>query len=281
MKRSLATLLLLGLALTACGPKAKPLNNSNALESAIDGGMGGIGTCVVLLDAKTGATIYQYNSAQVCRYRLPPCETFNIVTSLVGLDQGVVTPTAVFKWDRTPQPVTAWQTNANMAKAWQYDIGWWFQKLATQIGHDRYATALGVMGYGNGDLTGPPGAFWQGPHAGGALQLSTREQAAFLQRLYAGKILLANGAAATVEGLMSSETRNTAAGPAVMTGQVGACPSQADGSRSVGWWVGRLTTPKRDVVFAASVEGPTAPPGEEVESAFKEALATANLWPSD
>ena len=41
MKRSLATLLLLGLALTACGPKAKPLNNSNALESAIDGGMGG------------------------------------------------------------------------------------------------------------------------------------------------------------------------------------------------------------------------------------------------
>jgi beta-lactamase class D len=281
MNRSLATLLLLGLALTACGPKAKPLNNSNALESAIDRGMGGIGTCVVLLDAKTGATIYQYNSAQVCRYRLPPCETFNIVTSLVGLDQGVVTPKAVLKWDGTPQPVTAWQTNANMAKAWQYQIGWWFQKLATQIGHDRYANALGVMGYGNGDLSGPAGAFWQGPHAGGALALSTREQAAFLRRLYAGKILLANAAATTVEGLMSSETRNTAAGPAVMSGQVGSCPSQADGSRSVGWWVGRLTTPKRDMVFAASVEGATAPPGEEVESAFKDALSDAGLWPSD
>jgi beta-lactamase class D len=281
MNRSLATLLLLGLALTACGPKAKPLNNSNALESAIDRGMGGIGTCVVLLDAKTGATIYQYNSAQVCRYRLPPCETFNIVTSLVGLDQGVVTPKTLLKWDGTPQPVTAWQTNANMAKAWQYQVGWWFQKLATQIGHDRYANALGVMGYGNGDLSGPAGAFWQGPHAGGALALSTREQAAFLRRLYAGKILLANAAAATVEGLMSSETRNTAAGPAVMSGQVGSCPSQADGSRSVGWWVGRLTTPKRDMVFAASVEGATAPPGEEVESAFKDALSDAGLWPSD
>jgi beta-lactamase class D len=279
--RPIAAALLLTLALAACGPKAKPLNNSNALEAAIDRGMGGIGTCVVLLDTKTGATIYQYNSAQVCRYRLPPCETFNVVTSLVGLDQGLVTPKAVFKWDGTPQPVTAWQTNADMAKAWQYQIGWWFQKLATEIARDRYAKALGVMGYGNRDLTGPPGTFWQGPHAGGGLQLSTREQAAFLQRLYAGQIPLANGAAQTVEALMSGETRNTAAGPAVMTGQVGSCPSQADGSRSVGWWVGRLTTPKRDLVFAASIEGPTAPPGEEVESAFKDALSDAGLWPSD
>jgi beta-lactamase class D len=279
--RLLAAALLLPLALAACGPKAKPLNNSNALEAAIDRGMGGIGTCVVLLDTKTGATIYQYNSAQVCRYQLPPCETFNIVTSLIGLDQGVVTPKAVFKWDGTPQPVTAWQTNADMAKAWQYQIGWWFQKLATEIGRDHYANALGVMGYGNGQFSGPPGAFWQGPHAGGALQLSTRAQAAFLQRLYAGKILLSNNAAQTVEGLMSSETRATAAGPAVMSGQVGSCPSQADGSRSVGWWVGRLVTPRRDVVFAASIEGATAPPGEEVESAFKDALSDAGLWPSD
>lgn len=281
MKRSLAAAFLVLLSLSACGPKARPLNNSDALESAIDRGMGGIGTCVVLLDTKTGATIYQYNSPQVCNYPLPPCETFNIVTSLVGLDQGVVTPKTVFKWDGAPQPVTAWQTNADMQKAWQNQIGWWFQRLAGQIGHDRYVQALGPMGYGNRNIAGPATAFWQGPQAGGQLLLSTRQQATLLQRLYAGRITLANGAATSVEGLMSSETRNSAAGPAVMSGQTGACASQPDGSRHVGWWVGRLTTPKRDVVFAASIEGANAPPGEEVEQALKDALADAGLWPSD
>jgi beta-lactamase class D len=187
----------------------------------------------------------------------------------------------VLKWDGTPQAVTAWQTNADLAKAWQDQIGWWFQRLATQIGRDRFIKALAAMGYGNRDLSGPPTAFWQGPHAGGALKLSTREQAAFLQRLAVGKIPLANNAIGTVGSVLSSETRTAAAGPSVMTGQTGACASEADGSRSVGWWVGQLTTPKRNMVFAASVEGPTAPPGVEVEHAFKDALADAGLWPSD
>lgn len=277
MKRLRIAALLLAIALAGCGPKPKPLNNSDALESAIDRGMGGVGTCVVLLDAKTGGMIYQYNTDQVCKYRLPPCETFDIVTALVGLDQALITPQTTFKWDGTPQPVTAWQTNAGLKKAWQYEIAWWFQKLASEIGHDGYAKALSAMGYGNQNLGGAAQAFWMGPQGGGKLMLSTREQAAFLQRLYAGRIPLAHNAAATVEGLLSSETR----GGATMTGQTGSCPSQADGSRSVGWWVGRLITPKRDMVFAASIEGPTAPPGEQVQSAFKDAMSDAGLWPSD
>src|SRR5579864_5761292 len=131
--RPLAAALFLTLALAACGPKAKPLNNSDALESAIDRGMGGVGTCVVLLDSRTGGTIYQYNTDQVCKYRLPPCETFAIVTSLVGLDQGLITPQTTFKWDGSPQPVTAWQTDADLKKAWQYEIAWWFERLAAKI----------------------------------------------------------------------------------------------------------------------------------------------------
>ena len=137
------------MALAACGPKAKPLNNSNALESAIDRGMGGIGTCVVLLDAKTGATIYQYNSAQVCRYRLPPCETFNIVTEPVGLDQGVVTPTPCSSGTARPAG-TAWQTDADIAKAYSTRSTGGFS-AGHRIGHDRYATRLAID-YGNGTL---------------------------------------------------------------------------------------------------------------------------------
>jgi beta-lactamase class D len=273
--------LLLVLSLFACAPKPAPISNPDTLESGIDKQMGGVGTCVVLADAKTGAILYQYNSDAVCKTPLPPCSTFNIVTSLIGLDSGVIAPGTVFKWDGTPQPVKALQTDADIRTAYKNAIDWWFQRLATEIGHDRYAQALSAFDYGNKALAGPLPMFWDGPHVGGGLGISTRQQADFLSRLYAGKLPVKADTASIVESLMVNETRSTPGAPGsyVMSGETGSCASAADGSTTVGWWVGRLKTPKRDLVFAASVNGATAPPGEEVEEAMKDILADAGLWP--
>ena len=77
---------------------------------------------------------------------------------------------------------------------------------------------------------------------------------------------------------MVDETR----GPATISGKGGSCATLADGSRSVGWWVGRLKTDKHDWVFAASLEDKTenAPPGMEIEARVKDAFAKAGMWPA-
>jgi beta-lactamase class D len=282
VKRAVLAPLFLLLSLAACTPKPAPIKNVDAIEADIDKQMGGIGTCVILADTRTGAVLYQYNSDTACNAPLPPCATFNIPTSLIGLDAGVVTPATVVKWDGTPQPVKALETDADIAKAYKNSIDWWFQRLAGQIGHDRYAQALKAYDYGNKTIAGPLPLFWEGPHSGGGLDISTRQQAAFLARLYAGKLPVKSGALTAVETLMVNETRTgpgVAGGKYVMSGETGSCPSQADGSRNVGWWVGRLKTPKRDLVFAASVEGANAPPGAEVEATMKDILANAGFWP--
>ena len=82
---------------------------------------------------------------------------------------------------------------------------------------------------------------------------------------------------AYVQSIMVDEIR----GGVAMSGKTGSCATVADGSRQVGWWVGRLKGPKQDYVFAASVEtsSDNALPGREVEARVKSAFSKAGLWP--
>jgi beta-lactamase class D len=277
--RRLASLLLV-LPLVACGPKPAPLAHTDALEAAVDKELGGVGTCVVMLDSKTGATLFQYNLDNVCNAPRPPCGTFNVAATLIGLDDGVITPSTVFKWDKSPQPVSAWQTDADIAKAYKNQVGWWFERLASQVGAQRLSQGLDRLGYGNRSTAGPATGFWNGPQAGGKLAISTRQQAQFMRRLYGGQLPVSAQTASAVEALLVNETRTGASGGKyVMSGQTGSCATEADGSRSVGWWVGHFQSPTRDVVFAASVEAPTAPPGTEVEGAIKDIFSGQGYWP--
>ncbi len=277
MKRARLGSFLLALSLVACAPRSAPIRNQSTLESAIDRQMGGVGTCVILADMRTGDVLYQYNSDKACKAPLPPCATFDIVTDLIGLDQGLVTPTSVAKWDGSPQPVKAWQTDADITKATKNQIDWWFQRLAGAIGHDRYVSALKRFDYGDRTVAGPLPLFWQGPHSGGGLTITTRQQVDFLRRLYMGKLPVKPATAKFVQTLMANEARD--GGRYRMSAETGSCPSQADGSSSVGWTVGRLKTPNRDIVFAASVVAADAPPGEEIEQTLKDTFANAGLWP--
>ncbi|HLI65420.1 MAG TPA: penicillin-binding transpeptidase domain-containing protein [Caulobacteraceae bacterium] len=280
VNRRLAAAVLIVLALGACArPKSAPVGNTDQLETDIDQHMGGEGACVILADAKTGVVLYQYNTDKVCKARLPPCATFNIVTALIGLDSGAITPKTVVKWDGSPQPVKAWETDADLAQAWKSGIGWWFQKLAADVRHDRYQAALNSFGYGDRDLAGPPNDFWDGPQAGGKLALSTHEQVDFLRKLFSGGLPVGPAATTAVDGLMQDETRTGKNGKYVMADSSGACASAPDGSTSVAWWVGRLTSPTRDIVFAATINGETAPPGQELQDTGKDVFADAGLWP--
>ena len=273
--------------LAACAPKpgsgrAAPAAIDEArLEAGVDRTMGGADTCVVLADTAGGRTLYQYGNAGVCMRLLPPCATFDIANDLIGLDLGLVTPRAVFKWDGTPQPVKAWEADTDMAGAFKAGTLWWQQRLAQAVGHDRYVERLRAFDYGSRDPVGAATGFWLGPRAGGGLWTSALQQTAFLHRLYTDRLPVKPGDAAFVRQIMVDETRADAKGRRyVMSGRAGSCPSTADGTRSVAWWIGRLQSPSRDLVFAARVEAADAPPGGEVEQRMKDIFADAGLWPA-
>ncbi len=266
-----------GQAAKTAGPPAIDIDKLNA---QIDSQIGGLSTCVIIQDTASGHEVYHYGDAQACLAKLPPCGTFDIANSLIGLDLGVITPQTVFKWDGSPQPFGVWQRDSNLSNAFKVQIGWWFRRLAAQVGHDRYVQQLRALDYGDHDPAGMADAFWAGPQAGGFLTVDEGQQVSFMRRFYAGSLPLKPDTLATVQALTSDETRaGPKGGQAVISGRAASCSSVGDGSRNVGWWVGRIKSPQRDVVFSASVEGTQAPPGIEIERRLKDVFSQVGLLP--
>jgi beta-lactamase class D len=291
VSRQTSTLLALlaAVALAACSPHAAKSSgqagaatpgglNKTILESRIDARFGGIGTCLVIADARSGEELYRYNTYGVCSTPLPPCATFEVPLALIGLDAGAVTPTGLVKWDGTPQPIPSWQKDTDLKTAFGQSIAWFFGALARKLGAETLKERLNAFDYGNKAVEGPITGFWIGPAQGGQLGVSTRQQAEFMHRLYAGKLPVKPEALSFVQGALVDEIR----GPFTMSGKAGSCPTLSDGSRQVGWWAGRLKGPDKDYVFAASIEASNdnALPGSELQARVKSVFADAGLWPA-
>jgi beta-lactamase class D len=261
------------LALPSCAPPPRDRVDQDRLNADIDRSIGGLGTCVVILDTQTGRRVYRYGRPSTCDQALPPCETFEPVAALIGLDAGLITPQTVLKWDGSSQPTKAWETDADLEKAFQASIGWWFGRLSGQIGKARYAERLKAFGYA-GAPDGPITSFWQGPAHGGGMALSTPAQADFMRRMFAGQLPVKPESLAAVQAVMESDPHTGA----TMTAIAGSCSDVADQSRGVGWYVGRLKSAERDLTFAASVEASAPPPGSAIGDDLKAVFADAGLW---
>ncbi len=268
------------LALSGCGWRpgqaTKLKLDRDRFEAALDPAVGGPDTCLVLKDTGSGAELYRYGAESVCNRPLAPCETFRIPMTVIGLSEGQATRSEVVKWNGKVQPYKAWERDMDLDDAWRAGADWWFQRLALAIGPDRFRQGLSAFGYGQGKPIGRPDAFWMGPAAGGGLYLSTRNQADLLRKLAHAALPAKAEAQQTVQDLMADGTRGQ-----VAFYDLGAqCPSIADASHDVSWWVGRIKGPDRDVVFALSIDSGNPLSGREIESRMLPILTRAGLLPA-
>jgi beta-lactamase class D len=268
------------LALSGCGwlpgQTARLKLDKERFEAALDRAVGGPDTCLVLKDTGSGAELYRYGAESVCNRPLAPCETFRIPLTVIGLSDGKATRGEVVKWDGKVQPYKAWERDMDLEAAWRTGADWWFQRLALAIGPDRFKQALSAFGYGQGKPIGRPDAFWMGPAAGGGLYLSTRNQADILRQLARASLPATPDAQGTVQALMADQVR----GQTELYSLGAQCPSIADSSRDVSWWVGRIKGPDRDLVFALSIESANPLSGREIRSRMLPIMTRAGLLPA-
>ncbi len=255
--------------------RAGPGFDKARLEAALDPAVGGPDTCVLIEDVKSGAEVFRYGAQSVCNRPLAPCATFNIPLTLIGLDDAKVKPGETWTWDGKPQKFRLWERNTDLAGAWRSGAGWFFQKLARDIGPARFKQQLSAFGYGQGEVVGDPERFWLGPSEGGGLFISTRDQADFLRKAALGSLSVKPETIKAVQALQADQTR----GDVTLTSQGANCPSNHDASRDVSWWVGRIQGPARDVVFALSIESQNPLPGTEIRSRTLPILTQAGLLP--
>jgi beta-lactamase class D len=278
--RATTLLVAAGLALTGCdklpGHGAKLGIDKDRFEAALDPAVGGPDTCVVIKDTATGAELYRYGAESACNRPLAPCGAFQIPLTVIGLSDGKVAPGQVFKWDGKVQPYKLWERDFDLQGAWRAGAVWWFQRLAAEVGPDRFRQALSAFDYGQGKPIGRPDAFWMGPAAGGGLYISTRNQADILRKLARGALPAKPEAQAAVQALMTDVTR----GQTQLYDLGARCPSIADASRDVSWWVGRIKGPDRDLVLALSIESANPLSGLEIRNRMLPILTQAGLLPA-
>lgn len=277
---SLVLLIAAALALAGCdrlpGQGAKLKLDKDRFEAALDPAVGGPDTCLVIKAVDGGPELYRYGAESACNRPLAPCATFQVPMTVIGLSDGKVARGDVWKWDGKVQPYKVWEKDMDLETAWRVAAAWWFQKLALQIGTDRFKSQLSAFGYGQGAPVGRPDAFWMGPAAGGGLFLSTRNQVDILGKLARTALPAKPGAQGTVQALMADTVR----GQTQLYDLGASCSSIADGSRSVSWWIGRIKGPANDLVFALSIESANPLSGMEIRSRMLPILTAARLLPA-
>jgi len=221
---------------------------------------GGTRGCFTMFELGTKATI-EYGGEE-CDVRTSPASTFKIPNALIGLDTGILKDeSTVIAWDGVKRWNENWNRDHSLSTAMWYSVLPYFQKLAGEVGVERYRAYLAAFQYGNADPSGEVDMFW----LNNTLQISPREETRFLAALYEGRLPVSEHAASTVKRILElrgeARERQRDRLPFVDELPEGARLSGKTGSHVpdegkrgeldvVGWFVGAVEREGRTYVFA-------------------------------
>jgi beta-lactamase class D len=208
-----------------------------------------------------------------CAVRSSPCSTFKVPNTLIALETGVASgPEFPLKWDGITRSIEPWNRDQTLRSAFAVSCVWYYQELARRIGLKPYEEILPKLGYGNADLSGGLTQFW----LQSSLEISPDEQVEFLRRLHARKLPFSDR---TVDALLDIMTLSKP-GDAVFRGKTGSGGSTDKQTASLGWFVGSVSKPSGDYVFATRITGGDDPSGRNARAITESILAKMGILPA-
>lgn len=236
--------------------------------------------CFLLLDLTTGVT--QVSQAQSCDLATSPASTFKIPNSLIGLETGVTSGAdAIRRFDPSKHDYAKWgREDLTLTDAVRQSVVWYFRELAADVGPERMQSMLDRLDYGNASIGTDVTMFW----LDGTLTISGREQLDFLRRMWTGELDVAPEHVRTLEDILTQPLRNLegrvsdpsqyeAAWSSEVEAQFKTGTNDYEGG-SVTWWVGRLRSDQRDVIFVSRVisDQPTSNISPATEAGLRELI---------
>lgn len=193
------------------------------------------------------------SDAARCSRMLPPCSTFKIPNTLIGLETGVVSgPEWLLRYDAMRDPAQKhwpadWAQDQDLRSAMKRSAVWYFQEIARRVGEEKYGEFLTRFDYGNRDISGGVDKFW----LSSSLRINAANQLAFLRRFWRGELtgISARNIEITKEVLVLEKGDDW-----TWRGKTGSGPIPGT-DRWVGWHVGGVETMKGTKLYALWVEG--------------------------
>ena len=206
-----------------------------------------------------------------CRTRSSPCSTFKVLNSLIALETGVADgPDFRLSWDGTRRSIEAWNRDQTLRSAFSSSCVWYYQALASRIGSERYQQIIPKIGYGNNDLSGGLVRFW----LQSSLSISPDEQVEFLRRLHSHKLPFSEKTVNTVLDIMTIRR----SGSTIFRGKTGS--GSKAGGEALGWFIGSVSKPSGDYLFATRIIGDGNPSGAKARKITESILSSLKILPA-
>lgn len=202
--------------------------------------------------------------------RLPPCSTFKIYNTLIGLELGLISdPDAPwYQWDGVHRDIEGWNQDLTLRQAFKVSAVPAFQSLARQIGVERMKKYIQEIGYGTQDLSPGVDMFWLPRSGRVSIQISAEEQVALLSKLLDGQLPFSQENIATLKEVMKVVQTDKG----TLYGKTGSGAGE-DGQWNLGWFVGFLESGNTTYIFACNITEGESPSGKTaralVEAVFK------------
>lgn len=202
--------------------------------------------------------------------RLPPCSTFKIYNTLIGLELGLIKNADApwYTWDGVTRAIEGWNQNLTLREAFRVSAVPAYQLLARQIGEERMKSYIDRLDYGTKDISAGIDIFWLDRSEKAPIAISAREQVVLLDRLLDGKLPFSPENVAVLKDVMTA--LKTEKG--TLHGKTGSAMN-AEGKGTIGWYVGFLESDGAVYTFACNIADGENPSGKVargiVEAMFK------------
>ena len=157
--------------------------------------------CSTYFGGLTGAAViydraenrYAVYNGELAGTRRSPCSTFKIISSLIGLEQGIILPDdSVRTWSGEMFWNEDWNRDIGFEDAFRTSCVWYFREVIDEIGRETMQKELEKLAYGNCDISDWKGeqntnnsnraltGFW----IESSLKISPKEQTEVMERIF-------------------------------------------------------------------------------------------------
>lgn len=206
--------------------------------------------------------------------RLPPCSTFKIYNTLVGLELGCIkgADEPWYTWDGVKRFIDGWNRDLTLREAFRVSAVPAYQVLAREIGETRMKEYIDKIGYGSKDISSGIDIFWLPRQDTTPIEISADEQVVLLNKLLDGKLPFSEKNIAILRDIMRVEKTENG----TLYGKTGS-GTGPDGAWNLGWFVGFLERGDVTYVFACNIRGGVNPSGKVARTIVENALRSQGL----
>lgn len=133
----------------------------------------------IVIHSLNSKKYYSHNDERA-KQRFFIASTFKIFNTLIALQENVIKPDDILKWDGKIYEFANWNKDQTLESAFKESCVWCYQELAKRIGNTKYQTYITNAQYGVLNQPFNTTTFW----LDGSLKVSAVDQIEFLKKVY-------------------------------------------------------------------------------------------------